>query len=102
MKEIHKDLEPKEFPEPDSGLIRVRVCSESGLLPTNDCDDGTVEELFLVGTEPKQTCDIHKFEKQRDEDLLQRLQNNLLIEEVPLTTFDIPQLELPDFILDPG
>ena len=100
MKEIHQDLEPKEFPEPDSGLIRVRVCSVSGLLPTNDCDDGTTEELFLVGTEPRRTCDIHKFEKQRDEELLQRLQDNLLIEDVPLNTFDIPQLELPDYLFD--
>lgn len=100
MKEIHEDLEPKPFSEPDSGLIRVRVCSESGLLPTNDCDDGTTEEIFLVGTEPRRTCDIHKFEKQRDEELLQRLQDNLLIEDVPLSSFDIPQLELPDFLFE--
>ncbi len=100
MTEIHKDLEPKNFPEPESGLIRVRVCRVSGLLPTNDCDDGTIEELFLVGTEPRQTCDIHKFEKQRDEELLRRLQDNLLIEDVPFDAFDVPQLELPDFMLD--
>ena len=102
MKEIHQDLEPKEFPEPESGLIRVRVCSKSGLLPTNDCDEGTTEEIFLVGTEPRKTCDIHKFEKQRDEELLQRLQQNLLIEDVPIHNFNVPQLELPDFMLEPG
>ncbi|MDC7226687.1 MAG: PBP1A family penicillin-binding protein [Spirochaetales bacterium] len=100
MKEIHTDLERIEFPEPDSGLIRTRVCSVSGLLPTNDCDEGTVEELFLVGTEPRQTCDIHKFEKERDQELLQRLQDNLLIEDVPLNAFDVPQLELPDFLIE--
>ena len=100
MTEIHQNLEPKEFPEPESGLIRVRVCRESGLLPTNDCNEGTKEELFLVGTEPRQTCDIHKFEKERDEELLQRLQENLLIEDIPLNTFDIPTLELPDFLLE--
>ncbi len=101
MKEIHQDLEPKEFAKPETGLIRVKVCRKSGLLPTNDCDEGTIEELFLVGTEPHRTCDIHKFEKQRDQELLQRLQDNLLIEDVPLNTFDVPQLELPDFLLDP-
>ena len=100
MTEIHQDLEPMDFPEPETGLIRTRVCRVSGLLPTNDCDDGTVEEIFLVGTEPRRTCDIHKFEKDRDEELLQRLQDNLLIEDVPLNAFDVPQLELPDFMLD--
>ncbi len=100
MKEIHKDLEPKEFPKPESGLIRVKVCRISGLLPTNDCDDGTLDEIFLVGTEPQRTCDIHKFEKQRDEELLQRLQNNLLIEDVPLGSYNLPELDLPDFMLD--
>jgi len=100
MTEIHQNLEPKDFPEPESGLIRVRVCRESGLLPTNYCDDGTKEEIFLIGTEPRKPCNIHKFEKSRDEDLLSRLQNNLLIEDVPLGTFDIPQLDLPDFLLD--
>ncbi|MBI9105370.1 MAG: PBP1A family penicillin-binding protein [Spirochaetales bacterium] len=100
MKEIHQDLEVKEFPEPESGIIRVRVCKISGLLPTNDCDDGTKEEIFLIGTEPRKTCNIHKFQKQRNEDLLIRLQKNLLIEDVPFQTFDIPQLDLPDFLLD--
>ena len=48
----------------------------------------------------KKTCDIHKFEKQRDEELLQRLQNNLLIEDVPLYNIDNIELDLPDFLLD--
>ena len=100
MTDIHQNLDPRDFPEPDSGLIRTRVCAVSGLLPTNDCTDGTVEEIFLVGTEPRKTCDIHKFEKDRDEELLQRLQDNLLIEDVPVNMFDIPQLELPDFMID--
>jgi penicillin-binding protein 1A len=100
MTEIHQNLEPKNFPEPESGIIRVRVCNVSGLLPTNDCNEGTKEELFLIGTEPRKTCNIHKFEKQRDEDLLIRLQKNLLIEDIPLGTFDVPQLVLPDFLLD--
>ena len=100
MSDIHQNLEEKDFPEPESGIIRVRVCSKSGLLPTNDCNEGTKEEIFLVGTEPKRTCDIHKFEKSRNEELLNRLQENLLIEDVPLQAFDIPQLDLPDFLID--
>jgi penicillin-binding protein 1A len=100
MKEIHADLEPKEFPEPETGLIQVRVCNVSGMLLTNDCNEGSKEEVFLVGTEPRSACTVHRFQKQRDEELLRRLQENLLIENVPMQAFEFPKLELPDFLFE--
>lgn len=45
------------FVEPP-GLVRVRVCAESGLLPRPSCPRQR-EELFLAGTEPRETCDLH-------------------------------------------
>jgi len=51
MRETLANRPPQPFPEP-SGLVRVRVCQPSGLLPTPTCPQ-TREELFIAGTEPK-------------------------------------------------
>ncbi|MGC8838791.1 MAG: penicillin-binding protein 1C [Anaerolineae bacterium] len=45
------------FVEPP-GLVRVRVCAESGLLPGPSCPRQR-EELFLAGTEPREVCTLH-------------------------------------------
>jgi membrane peptidoglycan carboxypeptidase len=47
-----------DFQRPD-GLVEVEVCALSGLLPGPDCPH-RVTELFLVGTEPTETCDMHQ------------------------------------------
>ncbi|MBI9104756.1 MAG: PBP1A family penicillin-binding protein [Spirochaetales bacterium] len=99
MKKIHKNLEPIEFTKPETGLITMRVCSESGLLPTNECPS-TVNELFLTGTEPRRACDVHPFENQRDEELLRKMQSSILIEDIPLFEMNlptIPDLDIPGF-----
>ncbi len=101
MKTVHTGLEPKEFTKPDSGLVTVRVCAESGMLPTQDCDDGIIEEIFIAGTEPRQACDIHEFQKDRDELLIKKIQDNMLTQDLSLDSFDIPDLPLP-FDEDPG
>ena len=92
MKAIHQGLEPIEFEKPDSGLVTMRVCSTSGLLPTQFCDH-TVEELFIAGTEPKQLCDIHPFERERDEALVRKLQDSFMLEDFAIETEDGPSLE---------
>ena len=46
------------FPRPQ-GLVEVEVCSVSGQLPTPDCPDRR-KELFVAGTEPKETCSVHR------------------------------------------
>ena len=95
MKEVHKNLEPKEFSKPDSGLVTVRVCAESGMIPTQYCDDGIIEEIFIAGTEPRRACDIHEFEKDRDEVLLKHIQDNMLTQDLSIDSFEIPDLPLP-------
>ena len=42
-----------------------------------DEDLDRIEITCITGTEPKSFCTIHKFEKQRNNELLQRLQENL-------------------------
>ena len=95
MKAVHEGLPRIDFTRPDSGLVTVRVCSESGLLPTQFCDDGIVEELFIAGTEPRSACDIHEFEQNRDEVLLKRIQDSMLIEDFSLSDLDFPELAPP-------
>ncbi len=95
MKEIHQGLEPKEFVRPDSGLVTVRVCAESGLLPTQYCDEGIIEEIFIAGTEPRSACDIHQFEEERDEVLMKHIQDSILIEDFSLEDIDFPELSDP-------
>ncbi|MDR1894647.1 MAG: PBP1A family penicillin-binding protein [Spirochaetales bacterium] len=86
MKDLHRDLERTEFPKPDTGLITVRVCSASGLLPTSLCPS-TREEIFLTGTEPRRTCNVHPYEAARDEELIRKLQNIMILEDVPQNLF---------------
>jgi penicillin-binding protein 1A len=94
MKAIHQGLPIKEFSRPESGLVEMKVCAKSGLIPTQYCPE-TIEEIFIAGTEPKQFCDLHKFERERDEELVRKLQDSLLIED-----FDISMDEVPDFNRD--
>ncbi|RJP50589.1 MAG: penicillin-binding protein 1C [Anaerolineaceae bacterium] len=58
---IRKALEGKpkcEFARPD-GLVQVKVCALSGLLPTEFCDHTRVE-WFIAGTEPTQSDTIYQ------------------------------------------
>ena len=64
MSGIHADLEPAQFDY--SSLVKVRICSKSGLLcKSGICDrshDGNChvyEEYFVPGTEPTEYCNRH-------------------------------------------
>jgi penicillin-binding protein 1A len=46
------------FDVPD-GISFVDICAESGKLPTPSCPK-TISESFLAGTEPTQTCELHR------------------------------------------
>ncbi len=59
MKEIHRGLPYKDFVAPETGYIKVEVCKKSGMLPSENCTDGTVELTFLYGTEPTDACTEH-------------------------------------------
>jgi len=49
---------PQDFARPE-GLVEVEVCALSGLLPESFCPHRRYE-LFIVGTEPTQHCDLHR------------------------------------------
>lgn len=83
MKQIHANLEPKDFKRPETGLVTAIICAKSGQLPTYACTDGTVEELFLAGTEPKTPCEYHEWQQERDDILLKRIQDSMMRIELP-------------------
>ena len=91
MKSIHEnnpEYPPVEFKRPDSGLVELSVCSKSGMLPTEYCDEGVKKELFITGTEPRKFCTMHKFKAERDEILIQRLQDSYLTDIYSLDDFE--------------
>ncbi|MBN2873755.1 MAG: PBP1A family penicillin-binding protein [Spirochaetales bacterium] len=73
MKEIHKGLPFKDFVRPQTGLIDVSVCSVSGLLPTEYCDEGTEDLVYYEGTQPKSYCDLHEFKSDHAESTIRTL-----------------------------
>jgi penicillin-binding protein 1A len=73
MKEIHRDLPPKQFQRPQTGLVEATVCSVTGLLPTPYCKDGTTTLLFYEGTQPRRLCDWHNLSAERDRTLIEKL-----------------------------
>ena len=63
MTKVHAGLESARF-DKTSGLVNAVVCSDSGLLATDICAQDprpgrTYSEMFVKGTVPTQTCDIH-------------------------------------------
>jgi penicillin-binding protein 1A len=73
MKEINKDLPPKGFQRPQTGLVEATVCSVTGLLPTPYCNEGTTSLLFYEGTQPNKLCDWHSLSAERDRTLIEKL-----------------------------
>jgi penicillin-binding protein 1A len=102
MKTIHENLDPKEFPDHGPGVIEVTVCSKSGLLPTQNCNEGTFEEIYLKGTEPTRLCDVHEFQNNQHTVLTDRLYDSLLIEDLSdiEQAYTDPDDILTDFSID--
>lgn len=65
MDKITEGLPYKTFPRPETGIIELEVCEESGRLPTDLCyeDETVTTEIFKTGTEPIRECDIHPFQE---------------------------------------
>ncbi len=57
MEYLHHDLPVESFPRPD-GLIAVKVCPKSGLLPNGNCP--VITEWMIPGTEPRERCQVHQ------------------------------------------
>lgn len=83
MKEIHRNLEPREFYRPE-GILDVTVTSRSGLLPPPGYEGRTSKEVFIAGTEPKRFDDFAEFERERDSLAVERLRNALLPQDLNL------------------
>lgn len=58
MKNALKNNEKKDFLQPDN-IIKISVCKESGLLPTDSCPE-ILKVTFIKGTEPTSYCTIHQ------------------------------------------
>jgi penicillin-binding protein 1A len=97
MKQAHEGLPVEEFTRPNSGLIEVTVCTASGLLPTRYCNEGTVKEIFLTGTEPRDFCDLHRFEAERNETLKNNIKGSILLGDPLPAEPLIPDLGEPLF-----
>jgi penicillin-binding protein 1A len=92
MRQAHENLPVMEFTRPQSGLIEVEVCAVSGRLPTRYCTEGTVTELFLTGTEPREFCDYHKYEAERTEEIKDNIKNSLLFGDFQSVDIQPPEL----------
>ncbi len=57
MNEALKDYPPGEFDAP-SGIVNEKICQKTGLLATPFCP-AVRTEVFIEGTEPKETCHLH-------------------------------------------
>ncbi len=95
MKETHKDLPYKGFEHPDNGVISRRVCSVSGLLPTEECPE-IVDELFLTGTEPEDLCTYHQKKHEIDEKLLRGLTERFRLGDTSRLRDLLPEPESAD------
>ncbi|MBS3901064.1 MAG: transglycosylase domain-containing protein [Dethiobacter sp.] len=59
LKFIHRELPERDFTRPDN-LVKVTVCSKSGLRPGTNCPpEHLASDWFLPRNVPTQTCDIH-------------------------------------------
>ncbi len=96
MKKVHQELPVVDFVKPESGLIEVDVCVKSGMLPTSYCRDGTIKEIFLSGTEPREFCEMHKYEFEQKESFKENLKSAILFDTT--TNFALPEVNIP--ILD--
>ena len=57
---IHEDLPVKDWKKPETGVVEVEICAESGMLITEACgDDLKLTQTYLEGTEPTEPCPIH-------------------------------------------
>lgn len=59
MREVHRNIIPKEFPKPAEGVIQASICSASGMIPTPSCESHITKQWYLLGTQPTNICTVH-------------------------------------------
>jgi len=57
MIELHRDQYPPVFEEFCS-LVHLNICAKSGKVAVSSCPN-IIKEIFIPGTEPAESCDIH-------------------------------------------
>ncbi|MDR1986300.1 MAG: PBP1A family penicillin-binding protein [Treponema sp.] len=97
MREIHHGLPMRTFIKPTTGIVDVRVCAKSGLLPTPDCTEGEVTLSFLEGTQPVQSCNLHGNSRTipaTTSDYITTLEDDALLRtlKMPALPFDMDEL----------
>ncbi len=102
MRDIHKDLPFKDFVEPETGVIQIEVCKKSGMLPSENCTDGTVELTFIAGTEPTSICTEHTASMKLRKVGIKRLQKDAMSKGEEKINIDKTPLSLdPAIFKDP-
>ena len=57
---LYRDYNPLGLLDPvPKGLVKLQICPLSGKLINEDCPHA-IEEIFLEGTEPTETCEMHE------------------------------------------
>jgi len=56
---LHQKKDPAPFNQP-AGLIRCKICSQSGEIPGPACEQ-KMEEWFLASQVPQDTCSVHRW-----------------------------------------
>jgi len=90
MRAVHQNLDVVDFPRPETGLVEMNIDSETGQKPTEYSTAEVIQEIFLAGTEPRSGGeDILKYKYQRDQELIETMQDTLMVEILPLDDLDI-------------
>ncbi len=101
MKEINRSLPYRGFARPQTGLVSVKVCAVSGLIPTESCNEGSEDLLFLEGTQPTRSCDLHQYSAERDRGLIDRLGNQMQLLGDPGKVDSTLKIDIPGLDLTP-
>ena len=56
---VHEGLPYKNWEQPVSGVVKLTVCSESGMLLTDECGNHQTTQWYLEGTQPTEFCTVH-------------------------------------------
>lgn len=73
MGKINDGLPYRNFDKPDTGIVTMNVCAESGEIPTDACGNDVVTGYFLEGTQPTKTCSYHVNKELGEAIILERM-----------------------------
>lgn len=59
MRKALENTPPTQFAAAPAGVVRVRICADTGLLPTKFCPNVT-SGVFVKGQAPNKRCELHK------------------------------------------